>query len=55
VNLYICTINKLDAFSRELGEEATLNVLIDTPIRVKNKKIMGDYLLETMQQMKMII
>jgi hypothetical protein len=33
--------SKLDAFSRELGEESTLNVLINT---LKNKKIMGDYL-----------
>jgi hypothetical protein len=32
--------SKLDAFSRELGEESTLNVLINTPITTKNKKIM---------------
>jgi hypothetical protein len=46
--------SKLDAFSRELGEESTLNVLINTPITTKNKKIMGDYLSETMQQMRTI-
>jgi hypothetical protein len=43
--------SKLDAFSRELGEESTLNILINTPITTKNKKVMGDYLSETMQQM----
>jgi hypothetical protein len=46
--------SKLDAFSRELGEEATLNILINTPITTKNKKIMGEYLSETMQQMKTV-
>ncbi len=46
--------SKLDAFSRELGEESPLNVLINTPITVKNKKIMADYLPETLKQMETI-
>jgi hypothetical protein len=46
--------SKLDALSRELGEQTFLNNIVQLPITKKNKNVVGDYFSDTIKQLEIV-